>query len=742
VIPIAAAMHVGFDEVGGALASMSRLGTNAAEGTTALRAVLAGFLKPTKQTADGLMDIGTSAGEVRKELADKGLLATLLDLKAKTHGNLDEFAKLVPNIRGLAGALGLTGANAKDNAKIFDQLSHSSGATNEAFKITSQDGAQKLHVAMASFQAAMIQIGEKVVPVFAKIATLISGAFNAFDDLPAPVKKAAGEFILFLAILGPVLLIAVKLEKAIIALKESQLIAAVATKVWTAAQWLLNAALDANPIAIVIIALAALVAGIIIAYQHSETFRKIVKEAFDAVKGAANAVLDFFRQHWPEIAVLILGPFAPLVLIAGNAFGIRDKLVGAFNAVKDFVRQHWPEIATLISGPFAPLVLLATGAFGVRAALEGAIKAVKSFVEEKIGDIVDFFRNLPGRISTVFTAAWKAIVDDLHGPVLTLKGWFKDRIDDIVTFWERFPGRVGRALVDAAEEGEKLIKKALHKLFSVLPGFVKDILGIDSPSKVFAEIGDAIIMGVVHGIERSSGKLLSAAKDKAFGALGAIGGFLGGGGGGGTKTPGQSAPGGTAGGSGGWHASPQAAQAFAAQLMKSYGWGSLSQFRDLVTLWNNESGWSWHADNPNSDAYGIPQALPGSKMASIAGDWHDNAFTQVKWGLDYIRKYGSPSAALAFWNRTDPRPFPGHWYATGGITTRPTLGMIGEHGREAVLPLESALGRRALAGALRDALQGLAGSSPVQYVENQHINNGLDAELAAAAISRRIAIAG
>lgn len=73
---------------------------------------------------------------------------------------------------------------------------------------------------------------------------------------------------------------------------------------------------------------------------------------------------------------------------------------------------------------------------------------------------------------------------------------------------------------------------------------------------------------------------------------------------------------------------------------------SASNFSCLVNLWNKESGWDTHAENPDSGAYGIPQSLPGDKMASVASDWRDNYKTQIDWGLGYIAQaYGSACAA-------------------------------------------------------------------------------------------------
>jgi hypothetical protein len=92
-------------------------------------------------------------------------------------------------------------------------------------------------------------------------------------------------------------------------------------------------------------------------------------------------------------------------------------------------------------------------------------------------------------------------------------------------------------------------------------------------------------------------------------------------------------------------ASSGSVQQIALGMLGSFGWSS-SQFSCLASLWNRESGWNIYASNPSSGAYGIPQALPGSKMASAGADWATNPATQIRWGLGYIQQlYGSPCAA-------------------------------------------------------------------------------------------------
>jgi hypothetical protein len=102
-------------------------------------------------------------------------------------------------------------------------------------------------------------------------------------------------------------------------------------------------------------------------------------------------------------------------------------------------------------------------------------------------------------------------------------------------------------------------------------------------------------------------------------------------------------------------ADPGSAQAIAHDMVMARGWGE-DQFSCLVSLWKKESGWRVNASNPSSGAYGIPQALPGSKMGSAGSDWATNPATQITWGLGYITgRYGTPCGA---WSHSQAK----NWY--------------------------------------------------------------------------------
>jgi hypothetical protein len=106
------------------------------------------------------------------------------------------------------------------------------------------------------------------------------------------------------------------------------------------------------------------------------------------------------------------------------------------------------------------------------------------------------------------------------------------------------------------------------------------------------------------------------------------------------------------------HIRPGSNVAIGRQLAASYGWGSGPQWNCLYLLWDHESGWIIQWNHAGSGAFGIPQALPASKMASAGPDYMTNPATQIRWGLGYIRSvYGTPCWAWTKWQARNP-----HWY--------------------------------------------------------------------------------
>jgi murein DD-endopeptidase MepM/ murein hydrolase activator NlpD len=170
---------------------------------------------------------------------------------------------------------------------------------------------------------------------------------------------------------------------------------------------------------------------------------------------------------------------------------------------------------------------------------------------------------------------------------------------------------------------------ALQDLFDPLAAIIRRLRGIGRGAVPGGQIGRDLVGAVKD-------KVTDLATGWARGLVGTVG----------------SAAGAVIGGNG--------AKAYAQKALASYGWG-MAQWPALNALWEQESGWNPRADNPTSSAYGIPQALPGSKMATAGRDWRTNPATQIRWGLGYIRdRYGSPTGAMAHERARG-------WYDNGGV---------------------------------------------------------------------------
>ena len=154
------------------------------------------------------------------------------------------------------------------------------------------------------------------------------------------------------------------------------------TKVAAAVQWALNAAMTANPIGLVIVAIAALVAGMVIAYKKSETFRKIVDGAFRGVQKAASFAFNWVKKNWPLILAIITGPIGLATLAVIKNW---DRIKSGAAGVVDFVKSIPGRLRDL-AGRFGD-----AGMFLIRAFVNGLSNA-GSFVSNIVGHVVDAIR--------------------------------------------------------------------------------------------------------------------------------------------------------------------------------------------------------------------------------------------------------------------------------------------------------------------------------------------------------------
>ena len=190
VLPVAAAFGASFEDVAAAMAALTRSGMTAGTAGIYVRQTLSQLLKPSKQGAEALMAVGTSAEQVRKNIREKGLFAGLSELSEKLGGTdegAQKFAKVFGNVRALTAMLQLVGPAAAENELVFERLQNSTGDLSDAFVAYEDTIDAKFNKALASSRVALIEIGNAIKPVVTGILTITEkfmGVAKFFIDNP------------------------------------------------------------------------------------------------------------------------------------------------------------------------------------------------------------------------------------------------------------------------------------------------------------------------------------------------------------------------------------------------------------------------------------------------------------------------------------------------------------------------------------------------------------------------------
>jgi len=233
------------------------------------------------------------------------------------------------------------GKSMATQALIMEQSADAAGT----FKDESKSLAGQQAIMSAQFKDTQAQIGQALMPAIVAIAGVIR-------DLVTFVKDNT-DWLLPLAAGIIAVVLAIKAWQA------AQVIWNVAVEAGTAIQWLFNAAMTANPIGIVIVAIAALVAAFVLLYTKVDWFRQGVDTAIDAIMGAFQWLYNWVRDNWPLLLAILTGPFGLAVLAIQRNW---DSIKGAATAAVEFIRQAVSTVWDIISYPFkrgADLVLAA-----------------------------------------------------------------------------------------------------------------------------------------------------------------------------------------------------------------------------------------------------------------------------------------------------------------------------------------------------------------------------------------------
>jgi phage-related protein len=259
---------------------------------------------------------------------------------------------------------------------------------------------------------------------------------------------------------------------AIIATTVASKVAAVASKAWAAAQWLLNAALSANPIGLIIAGIIALGAAFVLAYNKVGWFRNLVNTLFSWFMTAVNFVVNFVKNHWQLLIAIILGPMGIIVgLVIKYWSQIKSFVLAAVNYVVGFVKSHWQLLLAIIGGPLGLAVGLVIKYWG----------QIKSKINAAIDWVLNFVRS-----------HWKLLVSILGGPLVAA-------VILVVSKWNS----IKNATISVWNSVHSHISSVLGRIKSAFSSAVSGISGIWKKLEGAAKTPVNFVIGIYNSGIRS-----------------------------------------------------------------------------------------------------------------------------------------------------------------------------------------------------------------------------------------------
>lgn len=270
----------------------------------------------------------------------------------------------------------------------------------------------------------------------------------------------------------------------------AQRIAAASTRVWATAQTALNKAFRANPVGFVVTALQLLVSALVTAYQNSQTFRNIVQSAFRMIRNVAttvfNAIKSVVMAVWPHIQTIIKAVTTAIRNYVQRYFTVARTIVTTvFNAIRTIASMVWNGIKAVVTGAVNTVVAVVGGIRRVYEVVSGAFGRAREAVGGAIGRIVSFVRGLPGKAVSALGNIGSMLVNKGKELISGFLNGIKNAAGNIITTIKNF-------------------------VTDKIPGFIKNVFGIGSPSKVMATLGEQVGAGFALGIEDSRRRVARA----------------------------------------------------------------------------------------------------------------------------------------------------------------------------------------------------------------------------------------
>lgn len=442
---VANLVGLSFDDLALAITAMGKAGIVGSDAGTSLKTMLQNLQPSTDKqkalmrdlgivTEDGANQFFNAQGQIRSMAEISGVLNTAL--AGMTDAQKTMALETLFGSDAIRAAATVAGFGAEGMNALATEMGKVTAESVAAQRLDNTAGA--IEQLKGSAETAAIQIGTALIPTINSLAGFLKDTADAFTALDPGTQETLLKTLVGLAAAFAAVTVAVKAYE--VAQKAATLATVIwngvmkvvqaATKVWTGIQWLLNVALSANPIGLIIIAIAALIAIIVLIATKTDWFQRLWNAAWGGIKAGAKAVSDWVTGTlWPSLQ---------------RAW---DQLVGLFNAAKDAIVGFFTDL--IVAG-----LLLRQRIIEFIAGIIQKFLEFRDNVRQRISDVIDFIKSLPGRLvealGNIGRLLYQKGVDLVQGFIDGIKAMFgrvtdtaKSLVSKVTNFLPGSPAKEG-----------------------------------------------------------------------------------------------------------------------------------------------------------------------------------------------------------------------------------------------------------------------------------------------------------
>lgn len=440
VAPLAQSMGLSIEDVTTALSAMSMAGIKGSQAGTSLRTVLANMAKPSKTVATAMEELGLSI--TNSDGSFKSLDQIVKIMRSEFSGLTEDqqayYATALAGKEGMSGLISLLNLTQDEYDALSASMSNCSGIASETAAVMQDNLQSKVEQLGGSLESLAIKLSEYVIPYLTGLVEKITAAVEAFTNLSPGVQKAILVIAGVVAVAGPLLIVIGKVISAVGTIMTIIPKLAGVINVVKTAFAALNVTILANPIVLIIAAIAALVAAFIYLWNTNEEFRQFWINLWENIKEVAiaawNAIKEFLVAAWQAIS---------------------STAQSIWNGIKDFFSGIWEGIKDTASG------ILETIKGGFNKAVDfitGLASSAYTWGCDIISGIVDGIESCIDKVKNAVTNVAETIRSFLHfsvpdeGPLTDYESWMPDFMNGLAKGIEKSRGMIAKAVDGVASD--------------------------------------------------------------------------------------------------------------------------------------------------------------------------------------------------------------------------------------------------------------------------------------------------